>query len=219
MVIAPQNTGQFCDCPCHLHTTNMSEAASEEVAHLPWCQEVAFMSHGDIDASTTSWLRTIVGEESKFQFDAVEVRDKLLEISRVATEANGADASALDACQVLDMDSMATARTKMENIRRWTIDQQGSGHKKLAVNCLAALHTRRNLDTVCADAQGLTIPVKAILNECITRSGGAKSALPRQVDHLMKTITWSAAVEGRYQMLSGADVNTRGVGQGDFSFQ
>ena len=98
----------------------------------------------------------------------------------------------------------------MENIRRWTIDQQGSGHKKLAVNCLAALHTRRNLDTVCADAQGLTIPVKAILNECITRSGGAKStsALPRQVDHLMKTITWSAAVEGRYQMLSGADVNT-----------
>ena len=46
------------------------------------------------------------------------------------------------------------------------------------------------------------------MNECITLSGGAKSALPRQVDHLMKTITWTAAVEGRYQMLSGADVNT-----------
>ena len=75
------------------------------------------MSHSDIDASTPSWLRTIVGEESEFNFVDEEVREKLLEISRVAVEANGADAGALDKCQVLSVDSMATARTKMENIR------------------------------------------------------------------------------------------------------
>ena len=97
----------------------MSEAVSEDVAHLPWCQEVAFTSHSDIDASTTSWLRTIVGEESKFQFDDVEVREKLLEISRVAAEANGADAGALDACQVLSVDSMAKLG------RRWKTSGAG----------------------------------------------------------------------------------------------